>query len=101
MKYFLKDCFNFLKIVIGSWKQFRTDEKYTRTMEKKEKEQGMIQCYLDDLEGVLPDMDKEQIRLSLRMFLHFYEMVEEKHPQDIINEITIKDYCKRYGVEFP
>jgi hypothetical protein len=101
MKFYFRDWVQYRAIMKDSWKQYRSDMKYSRMIEKKENEQGMIQCYLDDLEGVLPDMEEQQIKLSLRMFLHFYGMVEDKHPQDIINETTIKDYCKRYGVEFP
>ena len=101
MKFFLRDIRTFSKEIRSAWKQFRIEQKYSRMMEKKEKEHGMIQCYLDELENSLPNMEKEQIRLSLRMFLHFYGMVEDKHPLDINNEVTIKEYCKKYGVEFP
>lgn len=101
MKMYFHDLFNFLSQFRKAWKQYRIEVKYSRMIEKKEKEQGMIQCYLDDLEGVLPDMEEQQIKLSLRMFLHFYGMVDDKHPQDILNENTIKEYCKKYGVEFP
>jgi len=101
MKMYLYDLYHFLRHFRKAWKQYRIEVKYSRMIEKKEKEQGMIQCYLDDLEGVLPDMEEQQIKLSLRMFLHFYEMVDDKHPQDILNEVTIKEYCKKYGVEFP
>lgn len=101
MKFFLIDLWTFLKEVRKAWKQFRIEAKYSRKMEKKEKEHGMIQCYLDDFESVLPDMEEQQIKLSLRMFLHFYGMVEDKHPQDLINEYTLMEYCEKYEVEFP
>mgnify|MGYP003630799871 FL=1 len=100
---FLKDVRTFVRELRYLWKGIRQESARMKKLIIMEKDLGVMGTFLHLFESEMMELPDEIKRFSLSTFTQMYynDEFEDKSEQDIQFEAALKQYCLKYGVDFP
>jgi len=99
----LKDFWNFLKQSRYLWKMIRIESKRMKVLLSMEKELGVIGAFIEVFEKEMMEYPNEIKQFALDTFtvMYFDPDFNEQSDKDIQFIPVLKQYCDKYGVDFP
>tara|TARA_R110002020_G_scaffold2_6_gene72 strand:- start:1416 stop:1727 length:312 start_codon:yes stop_codon:yes gene_type:complete len=100
---FFKDMRTFLKELKYLWKGIRQESARMKKLMKMENELGVIGTFLHIFESEMMELPDDIKVFSLSTFTQMYydDEFTEVSDKDIQFEAALKQYCIKYGVDFP
>lgn len=95
------DFWFYLKNLYPLWKDIRSQRKYSRSVEKRKNEEGLVSAFLYEFEqNIMEEMPHELVKLILTEFcVNYFQLTEEsKSDKDIQLESTLIQYMDKYEI---
>lgn len=95
------DFWFYLKNLYPLWKDIRSQRKYTRSIEKRKNEEGILSAFLHEFEqNIMEEMPHELVKLILTEFcVNYWRTTEEsKSKMDKQLEPVLTQYMVKYDI---